>query len=38
MVGLRWWNEVGEDGTNKWIFESVEVFTEVKRFYVCHLT
>eukprot|EP01111_Echinosteliopsis_oligospora_P016372 TRINITY_DN6779_c0_g1_i1.p1 TRINITY_DN6779_c0_g1~~TRINITY_DN6779_c0_g1_i1.p1 ORF type:complete len:214 (-),score=68.43 TRINITY_DN6779_c0_g1_i1:51-692(-) len=24
LVGLRWWNEVHEDGTNRWIFESVE--------------
>lgn len=22
LVGLRWWNEVKEDGTNVWIFES----------------
>ncbi|KAJ1966798.1 Golgi apparatus membrane protein tvp23 [Dispira parvispora] len=22
LVGLRWWNEVQEDGTNVWIFES----------------
>ncbi len=25
LVGLRWWNEIKEDGTNEWIFESVEV-------------
>lgn len=25
MVGLRWWNEIKEDGSNEWIFESVEV-------------
>jgi len=24
LAGLRWWNEVAEDGTNKWIFESLE--------------
>jgi len=24
MVGLRWWNEIKDDGTNEWIFESVE--------------
>eukprot|EP01112_Ceratiomyxa_fruticulosa_P007356 TRINITY_DN1905_c0_g1_i1.p1 TRINITY_DN1905_c0_g1~~TRINITY_DN1905_c0_g1_i1.p1 ORF type:complete len:215 (-),score=43.73 TRINITY_DN1905_c0_g1_i1:64-708(-) len=23
LVGLRWWNEVREDGTNVWIFESL---------------
>jgi len=23
MAGMRWWNEVTPDGTNKWIFESV---------------
>ena len=22
LVGLRWWNEVNEDGTEEWIFES----------------
>jgi len=22
LVGLRWWNEVKEDGTNVWVFES----------------
>ncbi|KAI9288515.1 hypothetical protein BC943DRAFT_341819 [Umbelopsis sp. AD052] len=22
LVGLRWWNEIQEDGTNKWVFES----------------
>jgi hypothetical protein len=22
LAGLRWWNEVGEDGTNRWHFES----------------
>ncbi|KAK9727554.1 Golgi apparatus membrane protein tvp23 [Basidiobolus ranarum] len=22
LVGLRWWNEVQEDGTNVWVFES----------------
>jgi hypothetical protein len=25
LVGLRWWNEVNEDGTSKWRFESHEV-------------
>lgn len=24
LVGLRWWNEVKEDGTNVWVFESLE--------------
>ncbi|KAL2916593.1 vesicle-mediated transport [Polyrhizophydium stewartii] len=24
LVGLRWWNEIREDGTNQWIFESRE--------------
>jgi len=22
LVGLRWWNEVKEDGSEEWIFES----------------
>jgi Eukaryotic protein of unknown function (DUF846) len=25
LVGLRWWNEIGEGGESKWIFESREV-------------
>lgn len=25
LVGLRWWNEVKEDGSNVWIFESKPV-------------
>lgn len=30
LVGLRWWNEIKEDGSNVWIFESKEVpFTEL---------
>ncbi|KAJ3187975.1 Golgi apparatus membrane protein TVP23 A [Gaertneriomyces sp. JEL0708] len=24
LVGLRWWNEIKEDGSNQWIFESRE--------------
>lgn len=24
LVGLRWWNEIKEDGSNEWIFESLE--------------
>jgi len=24
LVGLRWWNEVKEDGSSQWIFESLE--------------
>ncbi|KAI9175949.1 Golgi apparatus membrane protein tvp23 [Blastocladiella emersonii ATCC 22665] len=24
LVGLRWWNEVSEDGATKWVFESRE--------------
>lgn len=26
LVGLRWWNEIREDSSNEWIFESREVF------------
>lgn len=22
LVGLRWWSEISEDGTEKWVFES----------------
>jgi hypothetical protein len=28
LVGLRWWNEVKEDGSNVWIFESRNVSFE----------
>jgi len=24
LVGLRWWSEIEDDGTEKWIFESKE--------------
>lgn len=24
LVGLRWWNQVNDDGTNTWVFESRE--------------
>eukprot|EP00842_Homolaphlyctis_polyrhiza_P004114 jgi/Hompol1/4703/HPOL_003825-RA len=24
LVGLRWWNEIRDDGTNQWVFESRE--------------
>jgi hypothetical protein len=26
LVGLRWWNEIREDGSNEWIFESNPVY------------
>lgn len=25
LVGLRWWNEIQHDGSNKWVFESANV-------------
>lgn len=25
LVGLRWWNEIQPDGSNKWVFESASV-------------
>lgn len=24
LVGLRWWNEIKDDGSNEWVFESKE--------------
>lgn len=27
LVGLRWWNQVDEDGKSHWIFESRKVST-----------
>jgi len=40
LVGLRWWNEVREDGTNVWVFESLEDRAllnphEVRLFWIC---
>jgi glucan phosphoethanolaminetransferase (alkaline phosphatase superfamily) len=40
LVGLRWWNEVREDGSNVWIFESLEDRAllnphEVRLFWIC---
>jgi len=32
MVGLRWWNEIKDDGTNEWIFESLEDTSHVSGF------
>lgn len=29
LVGLRWWNYVKDDGTNEWVFESLENMSEV---------
>lgn len=29
LVGLRWWNYVKADGTNEWMFESLENMSEV---------
>ena len=30
LVGLRWWSYVREDGSNDWIFESLEVNIDFK--------
>ena len=30
LVGLRWWNYVKEDGSNEWVFESLENMSEVR--------
>jgi len=29
LVGLRWWNHVKADGSNEWVFESIENMSEV---------
>mmetsp|Transcript_45595 Transcript_45595/g.58524 ORF Transcript_45595/g.58524 Transcript_45595/m.58524 type:complete len:187 (-) Transcript_45595:601-1161(-) len=29
LVGLRWWNYVREDGSNEWIFESLEDLSDI---------
>lgn len=31
LVGLRWWNKIKEDGTNEWMFESINVGMMLKR-------
>jgi hypothetical protein len=25
LVGLRWWNNIKDDGENEWVFESIPV-------------
>ena len=32
LVGLRWWNYIKEDGSNVWVFESLEDMTELSPF------
>ncbi len=32
LVGLRWWSYVKEDGSNEWIFESLEDMAEISNF------
>jgi hypothetical protein len=29
LVGLRWWNNVRDDGSNEWVFESIENPNEI---------
>ena len=29
LVGLRWWNEIKEDGSNTWRFESAKVWNKL---------
>ena len=31
MVGLRWWNDVAEDGTSTWRYEAIDDQTQVSR-------
>lgn len=32
LVGLRWWSYVKDDGSNEWIFESLEDMAEISQF------
>jgi hypothetical protein len=32
LVGLRWWSYVREDGSNEWIFETLEDMAEISAF------
>jgi len=32
LVGLRWWSVVKEDGSNEWVFESLEDMSEISQF------
>lgn len=32
LVGLRWWSYTREDGSNEWIFESLEDMAEISNF------
>ena len=29
MVGLRWWNRIKDDGSNEWVYESLEDTSQV---------
>lgn len=29
MVGLRWWNQVDDDGRSHWVFESRKVTEQI---------
>jgi hypothetical protein len=29
LVGLRWWNNVSEDGSNEWMFESLDDMSKI---------
>ncbi|XP_041531871.1 Golgi apparatus membrane protein TVP23 homolog A isoform X3 [Microtus oregoni] len=31
MVGLRWWNQIDEDGKSHWVFEARKVRSETRR-------
>ncbi len=32
LVGLRWWSYIREDGSNEWIFESLEDMADISNF------
>jgi hypothetical protein len=36
LVGLKWWNEVLEDGSSKWNFDSVKVLINLFTITVYH--
>ncbi|KAF2072380.1 hypothetical protein CYY_006298 [Polysphondylium violaceum] len=31
LVGLRWWNEIKDDGSNQWFFESVQNKSQINQ-------
>jgi hypothetical protein len=31
LVGLRWWSEIKEDGSEEWVFESLDISKNIHK-------